>query len=117
MLQEVRRRVCPAGAGGASFVQGSATRLPLPDSSVDHAFLITVLGELPNRSTALAEIRRVLRPGGRLSVSEQLPDPDYIKPRVLRSELSTAGFIEESTRGLIVYTSNWRSASDDERPG
>jgi ubiquinone/menaquinone biosynthesis C-methylase UbiE len=80
-------------------------------------YLITVLGELPDRAAALAEVRRVLRPGGRLSVSEQLPDPDYITPRALRSELSTAGFIEDSTRGLVVYTSTWRTPSGDELLG
>jgi ubiquinone/menaquinone biosynthesis C-methylase UbiE len=117
MLQEVRQRVSRAAAGEACFVQGSATRLPLSNSSVDQVFLITVLGELPDRSAALGEIRRVLRPGGRLSVSEQLPDPDYLTPRVLRSELSAAGFIEESTRGLVVYTSTWRTASNDEPAG
>jgi len=110
MLEEVRRRFSVSAESGASFIQGSATHLPLAGGSVDHVFLITVLGEIPDRSAALAEIRRVLRSGGRLSVSEQLPDPDFITQRTLRRLLSAAGFIEETTRGFVVYTSTWRVA-------
>jgi len=109
MLQEARRRISGTTSGEVGFIQGSADQLPLRDASVDHVLLITVLGELPNRPMALAEIRRVLRPGGRLSVSEQLPDPDYLTRRTLRRELSSAGFTEESTRGLVVYASTWSS--------
>lgn len=111
MLEEVRRRLSDSGGSEASFIQASATHLPLSAGSVDHVFLITVLGEIPDRPAALAEIRRVLRSGGRLSVSEQLPDPDFIAPRALRRLLSAAGFIEEATRGFVVYTSTWRTAS------
>jgi ubiquinone/menaquinone biosynthesis C-methylase UbiE len=111
MVEEVRRRLSASAESGASFIQGSATHLPLAGDSVDHVLLITVLGEIPDRPGALAEIRRVLRSGGRLSVSEQLPDPDFLTPRALRRLLSAAGFIEETTRGFVVYTSTWRVAS------
>jgi len=71
-------------------------------------FLVTVLGELPNRRQALEEIRRVLRPGGRPSVSEQFPDPDFVALRTLRRELVEVGFVEKVTNGHLVYTSTWR---------
>jgi SAM-dependent methyltransferase len=91
----------------ARFIQADALSLPLRPSSVDHVFLIGVLGEIPDRTTALAEIRRVLRPGGRLSVSEQLPDPDFVTKRALRRELTAVGFAKEETRGWLFYTSRW----------
>ncbi len=106
MLRETRRRLTVAGPM-ADFVQGDAAALPLRSTSVDHVYLITVLGELPDRTTALAEIRRVLRPGGRLWVSEQFPDPDFVTRGSLGRELRAAGFAEEATRGHLVYTSTW----------
>jgi SAM-dependent methyltransferase len=108
MLVEARKRVHEANLKAADFVAASATRLPFRSSSVDHVFLVTVLGEIPDRRLALAEFRRVLRPPGFLSVSEQLPDPDFVTRRTLRRELSAAGFVEERTRGRIFYTSTWR---------
>ena len=70
-----------------------------------------MLGEFPDRPRAIGEIVRVLRRGGRLSVSEQLPDPDFIPLRALRSELGAAGLVEESSRRhrVLTYTSTWRT--------
>ena len=107
MLRETRKRLASSGAENARFLAASAIDLPLASESVDHVFLVTVLGEIPDRARALREIRRVLRPGGRLSVSEQLPDPDYVTRRTLRRELAGAGFAELRTRGRLFYTSTW----------
>ncbi len=109
MLAEARRRLRAAGFERAQVVQASAEHLPFAASSFDHVFLVAVLGEIPDRSQALGEVRRVLRPGGRLSVSEQLPDPDFITPTMLRRQLRGAGFVEEATRRhfLLAYTSTW----------
>jgi ubiquinone/menaquinone biosynthesis C-methylase UbiE len=49
---------------------GTAEQLPLPDGSADAAVLCLVMCSLPDRSTALAEVRRVLRPGGTLRFLE-----------------------------------------------
>jgi ubiquinone/menaquinone biosynthesis C-methylase UbiE len=106
MLQHTRRRLLARGLE-AAFVQADAGALPLRAASVDHVFLIGVLGEIPDRTVALAEMRRVLRPGGRLSLSEQLPDPDFVTRRALRRELTKAGFTEEKTRGWLFYASRW----------
>ncbi len=110
MLREARGRVCRANLKAADFISGSATHLPFASGSVDHIFLITVLGEIPDRRVALAEFRRVLRPSGFLSISEQFSDPDFVTRRTLRRELSAAGFIEKRTRGHLFYTSTWRLA-------
>jgi ubiquinone/menaquinone biosynthesis C-methylase UbiE len=91
---------------GADVVQLVA----LGDGAVlDHVFFIAVLGEVPDHARALAEVHRVLRPGGRLSVAELLPDPDFVTKTTLRRELTAASFAEESTRGHLFYTSTWRS--------
>jgi ubiquinone/menaquinone biosynthesis C-methylase UbiE len=107
MLRATRSRL--GRSGQAQMVQASALALPFATGSFDRVFLITVLGEIPERSRALEEIRRVLRAGGRLSVSEQLPDPDFVTLSALRSELRGAGFAEQSSERhfAIAYSSTW----------
>jgi ubiquinone/menaquinone biosynthesis C-methylase UbiE len=108
MLLETRQRLESAGYA-AHFVRANASALPFASSTFDRAFLITALGEIPERSRAIGEIRRILRARGRLSVSEQLPDPDFVTLATLRRELRDAGFSEESTRRhfAIAYSSTW----------
>lgn len=57
--------------------QGDATDLPYEDASIDGVILTAVLGEIPARAGALAEIRRVLKPDGRLVVGELFGDPHF----------------------------------------
>jgi SAM-dependent methyltransferase len=52
--------------GGGCQIIESPTRLPFPDCSFDTVSFIACLNHIPQRSAALAEARRVLRPGGRL---------------------------------------------------
>jgi ubiquinone/menaquinone biosynthesis C-methylase UbiE len=74
------------------FHHSSAYELPLPDASIDLAVLIAVLGEIPDPVRALREVRRVLRPGGRIAVSEELLFAGYAPPKAVRSWLAEAGF-------------------------
>lgn len=59
------------------LVNSSAYELPFDDDSLDLVYMVTVLQEIPDRSKALQQVRRVLKPGGILAVTEWLPDPDY----------------------------------------
>jgi SAM-dependent methyltransferase len=70
MLSHVMARAARAGVAGISPHQASADALPFADAQFDAAYLVTVLGEVPRPAAALAELRRVLRPGGRLVVGE-----------------------------------------------
>lgn len=55
-----------------TVVDGVAESLPLPDASVDAAVAALVLCSVADQATALAELRRVLRPGGELRFYEHV---------------------------------------------
>ena len=55
-----------AAAKGLDTVQADAQRLPFGDESFDAAMMISMLHHVEDRPAALAEARRILRPGGRL---------------------------------------------------
>jgi ubiquinone/menaquinone biosynthesis C-methylase UbiE len=82
--------------------------MPLADCSLDCAFLVTVLGEVPDRPKALAELRRVLKPGGILSITESLPEPDYQFPDVVRDLCQASGFrLLEYHQRFLGFTMNF----------
>lgn len=94
MISILDQRLRAASILNAHPVLGDATRLPLADNSVDAAFLIMVLGEIPDRPAALFELRRVLKPGAVLSVMEGLNDPDYQLEASVRDLCKAVGFEE-----------------------
>lgn len=109
MIAQVVQRVQEAGLSNIQTHVASAHHLPLEDVSVDRAFLITVLPEIPDRNRALAELHRVLRPGGILSITEEFYDPDYLfLPETVRL-VEAAGFrLRERFGNLLVYTANFQ---------
>ncbi|MFF4282363.1 class I SAM-dependent methyltransferase [Streptomyces kronopolitis] len=58
-----------AGRGGAArLLLADVTRLPLPDAALDAVFAAGLLSHLPHSAGGLAELARVVRPGGRLAL-------------------------------------------------
>ncbi len=93
MLTRARTRVEGARlAARVRFHHSGIHTLPLADSSVDVALMVAVLGELPARILALDEVRRILKPGARLAISEELPDPAYVPAPLARRWAEAAGF-------------------------
>jgi ubiquinone/menaquinone biosynthesis C-methylase UbiE len=78
---------------------GDATALPFEDASVDAVILTAVLGEIPDPAKALAEIRRVLKPGGRLVVGELFGDPHFTTQASLGRLGADAGLAFEERSG------------------
>lgn len=105
MLDVLQRRLGERGVVNAHPIVGDASRLPLAGRSVDAAFLVAVLGEVPDRPAALRELRRVLKPGGVLSFTETLTDPDYVFQATLRDLCRASGFEElDRSRETTGYT-------------
>jgi ubiquinone/menaquinone biosynthesis C-methylase UbiE len=69
LLAVARGLAHETGLGGhVEFHEGDALRLPFPDRSFDAAVCVTVLSHVPKGETAIPELVRVLRSGGRLGV-------------------------------------------------
>jgi SAM-dependent methyltransferase len=64
VLDQARSLACEQGVSSLRFQQGDAYALPFPDASFDAVFAHTLLEHLREPARALAELRRVLRPGG-----------------------------------------------------
>ena len=92
--------------------QASAYDLPFEDGSIDLVYMVTVLQEIPDRGRALREIRRVLKPGGILAVTEFLPDPDYPWCSTVIKLCQREGFILDANLGnLWNYTVRFKKPS------
>jgi arsenite methyltransferase len=70
MLKKGRSNAEKMGASQVEFIHGNAEEIPLPDGSVDVVISNGVLNLVPDKQKALSEIFRVLRPGGRVQISD-----------------------------------------------
>jgi ubiquinone/menaquinone biosynthesis C-methylase UbiE len=91
MLDHTMQRASDRGLTNVSATQGDAQKLPYADGTFDAAYLVAVLGEIPDQDAALRELARVLKPGGRLVVGELFGDPHWVAPSTLRSRGERAG--------------------------
>jgi ubiquinone/menaquinone biosynthesis C-methylase UbiE len=112
MISALERRVREAGLHNVGTCVAAASQLPLDDGSVDRAFLVTVLPEIPDKRSALSELRRVLKPRGILSVTEEFLDPDYPLARTTIHWASEAGFqLVERYGNWWAYTLNFERST------
>lgn len=70
MVRKLESVVTEVGIGNVTALEGSAENLPLPDESVDVITSNGALNLVPNKRRAVAEMFRVLRPGGRLQIAD-----------------------------------------------
>jgi SAM-dependent methyltransferase len=112
MLDAVLRRADDQAVTNIEAAHGQAgERLPYPDARFDAAYLVTVIGEIPDPDVALRELRRVLRPGGRLAVGEVIVDPDYTSLRELRTRAEACGFRFVRRHGsTLAYVAQFEAA-------
>jgi len=85
--------------------EASAYDLPFEDGTLDLVYMVTVFPEIPERARALAEVLRVLKPGGLLAITELLFDPDYPLMRTTVKQGEQASFVVDAALGnLWTYT-------------
>ena len=76
MLQLARRNARQAGAANVEFLLGSIDTVPLPREAVDVVISNCVINLASDKAAVFAEIARVLRPAGRLGISDVIADDD-----------------------------------------
>jgi ubiquinone/menaquinone biosynthesis C-methylase UbiE len=99
MLDHTLRRARERGIDNVAPTQGDARELPYEDATFDAAYLVTVLGEIPDQEAALRELARVVKPGGRVVVGELFGDPHWVSPRRLLARAERAGLRFEHRLG------------------
>ena len=70
MREKLSRNIATMGARHVRVIEGNAEKLPLPDASIDVVTSNGVLNLVPDKAAAFAEIVRVLKPGGRVQISD-----------------------------------------------
>jgi SAM-dependent methyltransferase len=90
MLERTSRHAAEAGLGNVEVQAGLMEALPLAEASVDVVVTNGVLNLSTRKSRALAEMLRVLRPGGRLALAD-LVVTEALPEEVLRSAPALAG--------------------------
>ena len=105
MLSRARANAERQGFSNGEFHEATIDKLPLPDASVDCVISNCVINLAPDKRAVLREIARVLKPGGRLAVSDialKKPLPPEIGDDLLAYVGCIAGAIpiEAYTEGL-----------------
>jgi ubiquinone/menaquinone biosynthesis C-methylase UbiE len=99
MLRRARGKAEAAGLANIRFLEMAIEAGKLESNHYDRAVLVAVLGEIPDRQSALREIYRSLKPGGTLSISEIVMDPHYQSRGRILSLTSAVGFQEKTFFG------------------
>jgi ubiquinone/menaquinone biosynthesis C-methylase UbiE len=104
MLDHTMRKASEHRITNIVPTQGDAQDLPYPSDTFDAAYMTVTLGEVPDQDAVLRELRRVLKPGGRLVVGEIFGDPHMVTFGSLRAGAEAAGLrFEQRLGGKLAY--------------
>jgi ubiquinone/menaquinone biosynthesis C-methylase UbiE len=113
MLDLAMKRAGERGVSNLTAWQGDAQEMLFEANRFDGAYLVTVLGEIPDQDAALRELARVVKPGGRVVFGEIVADPHYVKLESLRERAGRAGLeFEDRVGSGLAYFAKFRVAGD-----
>ena len=102
MLDQLQRKLERPGNADIKNIEpirASAYELPFKKDSLDLVYMVSVFQEIPDKNRTLREIKRVLKPGGFLAISEFLVDPDYPFRKTTVKQGKEGGFKLDSIEG------------------
>lgn len=91
MLARTEAAAAEAGLANIETLEGDIEAIPLPDASVDHVISNGVINLAPRKARVLAECARVLRPGGRFTVSDLTVNEEELPSEILTHPAAWAG--------------------------
>jgi ubiquinone/menaquinone biosynthesis C-methylase UbiE len=99
MLAVARGNLAALGADNVALVEGELDSLPLADHSVDVSVANMVLHHAPSPAVMLAEMARVVRPGGRVAITDEV-EHGYEWMRVEQADI-WLGFSPQQIEGFF----------------
>jgi arsenite methyltransferase len=91
MLERTQAAAAEAELDNVEPLESDMEAMALPDASVDHVISNGVINLAPRKARVLAECARVLRPGGRLTVSDLTVDEVELPSEILTHPATWAG--------------------------
>lgn len=108
MLELARRNQRTSGISNVEFVKGDIENIPLPDNHVDVIMSNCVINLAADKAVVLKEAYRVLKPGGRLAISDmvwQCAVPTWLREQVeLWAGCAAGALTEDEYRRLLTET-------------
>lgn len=111
MLAVAARNLAALGVDNVGLAEGELGNLPLPNDSVDAAVANMVLHHVPDPARMLAEMARVVRPGGTVAITDEVEHP-YEWMRTEQADIwlgftpeQVEGYFEESRLAAYGYSS------------
>jgi SAM-dependent methyltransferase len=113
MIALLEKKAAQKGIGNITTRLGDiAAERDLPPDHFDRAWLVTVLGEIPDREAALRTLLRAIRPGGTLTIVETIRDPHFQRRETVERLCREAGFVPGQ-----VWGSGWDYTQNFSKPG
>jgi ubiquinone/menaquinone biosynthesis C-methylase UbiE len=113
MIERLKKHAAQSQVGNLVAIVGDATQQHFRPATFDVVYFVTVLGEIPDRESALRQCYEALKPQGLLSITEIFPDPHFQSRHTVHLLAGNAGFKLLKVSGRwYAFTANFIKPSD-----